>query len=56
MVPVIITHKCRLAQIAELFRQRYSKVGNTREQLFYMWRSFNFDEKHRNHRCLCYPN
>ena len=27
-----------------LFRQRYSKLGNTHEQLFHAWRSFNFDE------------
>ena len=27
-----------------MFRQQYSKVGNTREQLFHVWRSFNFDE------------
>ena len=27
-----------------MFRQRYSKAGNTREQLFHAWRSFNFDE------------
>ena len=27
-----------------LFRQRYSKVGNTWEQLFHAWISFNFDE------------
>ena len=26
------------------FRQQYSKIGNTREQLFHMWRSFHFDE------------
>ena len=26
------------------FRQQYSKIGNTREQLFYVWRSFHFDE------------
>ena len=26
------------------FRQKYSKIGNTREQLFHMKRSFNFDE------------
>ena len=31
-------------ELQNLFRQRYSKVGNTREQLFYVWRSFNFDE------------
>ena len=27
-----------------LFRQQCSKLGNTREQLFHAWRSFNFDE------------
>ena len=27
-----------------MFRQQYSKIGNTREQLFHMWRSFHFDE------------
>ena len=27
-----------------LFRQRYSKLGNTHEQLFHTWRSFTFDE------------
>ena len=27
-----------------LFRQQYSQIGNTREQLFHTWRSFNFDE------------
>ena len=26
------------------FRQQYSKIGNTREQLFHSWRSFHFDE------------
>ena len=26
------------------FRQQYSKIGNTREQLFHVWRSFSFDE------------
>ena len=30
--------------LQNLFRQKYSKIGNTREQLFYSWRSFNFDE------------
>ena len=29
-------------KLENLFWQRYSK-GNTREQLFHMWRSFNFD-------------
>ena len=32
------------AQLQNLFRQRYSKLGNTREQLFHTWRSFTFDE------------
>ena len=27
-----------------LFRQSYSKLGNTFEQLFHAWRSFNFNE------------
>ena len=27
-----------------MFRQRYSKLGNTCEQLFHAWRSFSFDE------------
>ena len=27
-----------------LFRQQYSKIGNTREHLFHVWRSFSFDE------------
>ena len=26
------------------FRQQYSKIGNTREQLFHTWKSFHFDE------------
>ena len=29
--------------LQNLFRQQYSKIGNTREQLFHVWRSFNFD-------------
>ena len=32
-------------QLQNLFRQRYSKLGNMQEQLFHVWRSFNFDEK-----------
>ena len=31
-------------KLQNLFRQRYSKVGNMQEQLFHAWRSFNFDE------------
>ena len=30
--------------LQHLFRQQYSKIGNTREQLFHTWRSFHFDE------------
>ena len=32
------------AGLQECFRQQYSKFGNTREQYFYAWRSFHFDE------------
>ena len=31
-------------QLQNIFRQRYSKLGNMCEQLFPAWRSFNFDE------------
>ena len=31
-------------ELQNLFRQRYSKVGNIQEQLFYTSRSFSFDE------------
>ena len=31
-------------ELQNLFRQQYSKIGNTREQLFHAWRPFNFDE------------
>ena len=31
-------------ELQNLFRQQYSKIGNTREQLFHAWRSFNLDE------------
>ena len=30
--------------LQNLFRQQYSKIGNTREQLFHAWRSFSFDK------------
>ena len=30
--------------LQECFRQQYSKFGNTKEQLFHMWRSFQYDE------------
>ena len=31
-------------KLQNLFRQRYSKLGNTHDQLFHAWRSFTFDE------------
>ena len=30
--------------LQNMFRQQYSKIGNTREQLFHAWRSFHFSE------------
>ena len=30
--------------LPEQFRQQYSKIGNTREQLFHAWRSFHYEE------------
>ena len=30
--------------LQNLFRKQYSKIGNTREQLFHAWRSFSFDK------------
>ena len=30
--------------LQNIFRQQYSKIGNTREHLFHAWRSFHFDE------------
>ena len=30
--------------LQEHFREQYSKFGNTREQLFHVWRSFRYDE------------
>ena len=31
-------------QLQNLFKERYSKLGNTCEQLFHAWRSFTFNE------------
>ena len=31
-------------ELQHMFRQQYSKIGNTREQLFHAWRSFHFDK------------
>ena len=38
-------------QLQNLFRQRYSKLGNTHEQLFHA--SFTFNENAETHRFLC---
>ena len=31
-------------EVQNMFRHQYSKIGNTREQLFHAWRSFHYDE------------
>ena len=31
-------------ELQNSFRQQYSKIGNTREQLFHAWRSFHLYE------------
>ena len=33
-----------LRDLQHMVRQQYSKIGNTREQLFHAWQSFHFDE------------
>ena len=44
------------AQLQNLFRQRYSKLGNTRKQLFHVWRSFTFDKNTETIGLLCDKN
>ena len=36
--------KIEWIRLQNQFRQQYSKIGNTREQLFHAWRSFDFNE------------
>ena len=43
MVPIIRTINIDWPDLQNLFRQQYSKIGNTREQLFHAWRSFSYD-------------
>ena len=31
-------------ELQNMFRHQYSKIGNMREQLFHVWRSFHYDE------------
>ena len=38
--PVVMTWP----ELQNQFRRQYSKLGNTREQLFHAWRSFHYDE------------
>ena len=44
MVQITETNICRLGRLIKYFRQQYSKIGNTREQLFHACISFHFDE------------
>ena len=34
----------RLEWVTNQFGQQYSRIGNTRDQFFYVWGSFHFDE------------
>ena len=36
-------------ELQTMFRCRYSKIGNTREQLFHAWRSFHYNENVETH-------
>ena len=45
-----------LPGLQNLFRQQYSKVGNTWEQLFHALRSFNFDENAETIECICHSD
>ena len=38
--PIVMTWQ----ELQNQFRRQYSKLGNTREQLFHTWRSFHYDE------------
>ena len=48
MVSITKTNSSRLDGLQAQFKQQYSKIGNTREQLFHAWRSFHFDKKSEN--------
>ena len=37
------SHTKDLVGLQNIFRQQYSKIGNTREQLLHAWRLFHFD-------------
>ena len=38
--PIVMTWQ----ELQNQFRRQYSKLDNTREQLFHAWRSFHYDE------------
>ena len=44
MVLVIKTYNVDWIRLQNQFRQQYSKIGNTTEELLHAWRSFHFDE------------
>ena len=44
MVRVLINDNTDWAELQNSYRQQYSKIGNTREQLLHVWRSFHFDK------------
>ena len=44
MTPNVQQQQLHWEGLQDKFRQQYSKFGNTREQYFHMWRSFQFDE------------
>ena len=44
MVWIIKTYKFRLKWVTKSVLRSIHKIGNTREQLFYAWRSFHFNE------------
>ena len=40
--PINVPINANWIGLQNMFRQQYSKIGNTREQLFHVWRSFHF--------------
>ena len=44
MVPVHTPFQGNWDELQERFRNQFSMIGNTREQLFHTWKSYDFDE------------
>ena len=44
MVPILCPINANWIGLQNMFRQQYSKISNTREQLFHVWRSFHFNK------------